>query len=30
VRQYLVGPRVTLSIVPEEKRDLAARPRVTP
>ncbi|HEX6643452.1 MAG TPA: pitrilysin family protein [Gemmatimonadales bacterium] len=30
VREYLAGPRVVLSIVPEGKRDLAARPRVTP
>jgi zinc protease len=30
VREYLSGPRVVLSVVPEGKRDLAARPRVTP
>jgi zinc protease len=29
-REYLSGPRVILSVVPEGKRDLAARPRVTP
>ena len=30
VREYLAGPRVILSVVPEGKRDLAAQPRVTP
>ena len=30
VRTYLTGPRVILSIVPEGKRDLAARGRSTP
>ena len=30
VRTYLSGPRVILSIVPQGKRDMAARARVTP
>jgi len=29
-KQYLAGPRVILSIVPQGKREMAAEPRVTP